>query len=86
MPAPIYNLVSRPAKRTIFPDASKRAIGGYCLEAGCIVLEVWTSEGRTGKISWIEPGRNINDISINALELLGVVISVLVVSCEDLPT
>ena len=32
--APMYRLLERPARRTLFSDASKTAVGGFCLETG----------------------------------------------------
>ena len=84
----MYNLVSRPAKRTIFLEASKRALEGYCLESGVYWrYEISRDEqARFCGSSRAETG--INYIRIYVLELLGMVISawVLVVLCEDLPT
>ena len=31
---PMCHLLERPARRTLFSDASKTAVGGYCLETG----------------------------------------------------
>ena len=32
--APTYHLLERPSQRTLFSDASKTAVGGFCLETG----------------------------------------------------
>ena len=32
--APMYRLLERPARRTLFSDASKAAVGSFCLETG----------------------------------------------------
>ena len=32
--APMYRLLEHPARRTLFSDASKTAVGGFCLETG----------------------------------------------------
>ena len=32
--APMYRLLERPARRTLFSEASKTAVGGFCLETG----------------------------------------------------
>ena len=32
--SPMYNIVTRPPQLTLFSDASKQAVGGYCLETG----------------------------------------------------
>ena len=81
----MYRLLERPARRTLFSDASKTAVGGFCLETGVY----WGYElndrersrfcGSSGSVSFED------DLSINVLELLGMVVSawVLVVLCAE---
>ena len=85
--APMFNLVSRPPQRTIFSDASKQAIGGFCLETGVYWRYDLTKDEQARFCGSSQAVKGMNDISINVLELLGMVISawVLVVLCEDLP-
>ena len=84
----MYHLLERPARRTLFSDASKTAIGGFCLEAGIYWrYELDTAEqSRFCGSSTVVTGEN--DISINALELLGMVVSawVLVSPCAERPS
>ena len=83
MSAPMHRLLERPARRTLFSDASKTAVGGFYLETGVY----WRYElndrersrfcGSSGSVGCED------DLSINVLELLGMVVSawVLVVLC-----
>ena len=86
--APMYRLLERPARRTLFSDAFKTAVGGFCLETGVY----WRYElndrersrfcGSSGSVGCED------DLSINVLELLGMVVSawVLVVLCAERPS
>ena len=77
--APMYDLVYRPPARTIFTDASKTAVGGYCAETGMWFLYDLTGDERRRFDS--------GEFSINVLELLGMVLGayVLVVLREERP-
>ena len=73
--APMYRLLERPARRTLFSDAFKTAVGGFCLETGVY----WRYElndrersrfsGSSGSVGCED------DLSMNVLELLGMVVS-----------
>lgn len=76
--APTYNLLERPAQRTLFSDASKTAIRGYCPETG----GYWRFDVDAAERSHFPGSRAAlageNDISNNVLLLLGVVVSAFV--------
>ena len=86
--APMYHLLERPPRRTLFSDASKTAVGGFCLETGVY----WRYELDDGERSrFCGSSKSVadeNDISINVLELLGMVVSawVLVSACAERPS
>ena len=86
--APMYQILERPARSTLFWDASKTTIGGFCLETGMY----WRYELDTAEQSRFCGSREAiageNDISINVLELLGMVVSawVLVSPCAERPS
>ena len=86
--APMYHLLERPARRTVFSDASKAAIRGFCLETGIY----WRYEPYPAEQSCFcgssKTVEGVNDISINVLELLGMVVSarVLVSRCAERPS
>ena len=85
--APMYHLLERPSKRTLFSDASKTAVGGFCLETGVY----WRYDLDAGERSrFCGSSKSVageNDISINVLELLGMVVDawVLVYLCAERP-
>ena len=86
--APMYHLLERPAQRTLFSDASKNAIGVFCLEAGVY----WRCDLSVEKQSrfWgsSRSVAGMDGISINVLELVGMTISawVLVSSFAERPS
>ena len=85
--APVYHLFERPSQRTLFSDASKTAVGDFCLETGVY----WRYDIDAGERSrFCGSSKSVageNDISINVLELLGMVVSacVLVSPCAERP-
>ena len=81
--APMDHLLERPAQRTLFSDASKTAVGGYCLETGLYCRYDLTAQEQSRFCGSSKSVRSVDDLSINVLELLGMVASafVLVSSC-----
>ena len=73
--APMYHLLERPFQRTLFSYASKTVLGGFCLETGVY----WRYDLDAGERSrFCGSSKSVagkNDISINVLELLGMVVS-----------
>ena len=70
--APLYSFFLQPPSRTLWSDASGDAMGGYCLESG-----TWWrmdfDEGVRTRLRQKVRGRD--DLSINVLELLGMVVT-----------
>ena len=87
LPAPMYHLLGCPSQPTLFSDASKTAVGGFCIEPGVY----WRYDLDEGERSRFCGSRKSvageNDISINVLELLGMVVFawVLVSPCAERP-
>ena len=85
--APMYHFLERPSQRTLFSDAPKTAVGGFCHETGVY----WRYDIDAGERSrFCGSSKSVageNDISINVLELLGMVVSawVLVSPCAERP-
>ena len=85
--APVYRLVAPPPCCTLTSDASKHAVGGFCWETG----QYWRynlSEEELARFCGLSKHIQAQDtISINALELLGMVMSayMLVVVCGERP-
>ena len=68
----IARLGSHLSSRTLVSDASGTAVGGYCLETGAW----WRFDlDRNAKSRLSEHVKGHNDLSINVLELLGMVIT-----------
>ena len=86
--APMYHLLERPAQRTLFSDASKTAVGGYCLETGVYWRYDLTAQEQSRFCGSSKSVRGVDDLSVNVLERLGMVVSafVLVFSCADRPS
>ena len=86
--SPMYHLLERPAQRTLFSDASKTAVGGYCFETGIYWWYDLTAQIQSRFCGSSKSFRGVDDLSINVLELLGMVVSafVLVSSCADRPS
>jgi len=86
--APMYHLLERPAQRTLFSDASKTAVGGFCLETGVYWRYELDVQERSRFCGASASVAGEDDISINVLELLGMVVSawVLVSSCAERPS
>ena len=86
--APMYHLLERPAQRTMFSDASRTAVAGYCLETGVYWRYDLTAQEQSGFCGSSKSVRGVDDFSINVLERLGMVMSafVLVSSCADRPS
>ena len=85
--APMYRLVARPPCRTLTSDTSKHAVEGFCLETG----QYWRYDLSEEELARFCESSKHNQshvsISINALELLGMVMSayMLVVVCSERP-
>ena len=85
--APMYHLLERPAQRTPFSGASKIAVGGLFLETGVY----WRYDIDAGERSrFCASSKSVageTNISINFLELLGMVVSasVVVSPCAERP-
>ena len=77
---PIYRLVARPPCRTLVSDASKHVVGGFCLETD----QYWRydlSEEEPARVC--ESSKHLqwqDGVSINALELLGMLVSTYMLS------
>ena len=87
LPAPMYHLIERPSQRTQFSDASKSAVGGFFLETGVYWRYDLDARERSSFHGSSKSVAVENDISINVLELLGMVVSawVLVSPCAERP-
>ena len=72
--APMYHLLERPAHRTLFSDASKTAVGGYCLETGVYWRYDTTAQEHSRVCGSSKSVRGENDLSFNVLERLGMVV------------
>ena len=85
--APMYHLLERPSQCTPFSDASKNAVGGFCHETGVN----WRYDIDGGERSrFCGSSKSVageNDISMNVLELLGMIVSpwVVVSLCAERP-
>ena len=81
-------LLERPTRRTLFSDASKTAVGGLCLETGVYRRYDLTAQEQSRFCGSSKSVRGVDGLSINVLDLLGMVVSafVLVSSCADLPS
>ena len=76
--APMYHLLKRPAKRTLFSDASKTGIEGHCLETGIYWRYDLTAKKQSRFCGLSKSVLSVDDLSINVLELLGMVVSAFV--------
>ena len=85
---PMYHLLERPAQRTLFSDASKTTIEGFFLEIGVYWRYDLSVQKQSRFCCSSRSVAGIDNISINVLELLGMVISawVLVSSCTESPS
>ena len=72
--SPMFNIVARPPTFSILTDASKRAIGGYCPEGGQYFRYDLSEEEQSRFVGSSKYVVGENDISINVLELLGMVV------------
>ena len=84
------HLLERPAQRTLFSDASKTAVGGYCLETG-VYWRYDLTDQQQSRLFFCGSGksvRGVDGLSINVFEFLGMIVSafVLVPSCADRPS
>ena len=70
----MYNIVTRPPQLTLFSDASKQAVGGYCSETGQYWRYDLSAEERSRFCGSSASVVGVNDDSINALELLGMLV------------
>lgn len=69
--APMYNILDRPPKLSVFTDASKQAIGGYCLQTGHYFRYDLSVAEQACFVGSSKSVQGVNDVSINVLELLG---------------
>ena len=76
--APFFRFLKQPHKRTGFSDASVEAVGGLCLETGVYWRHNLTEEERARTIR-SRRGKHVNRLSINVLELLGMVMTAFVI-------
>lgn len=67
----MYNIVVRPPRLAVFSDASKHAIGGYCLQTGGHYYNDLPVEEHYVLVGRAILCRVVNDICIDVLELLG---------------
>ena len=72
--SPMYNIVHRPPKMAVFSDASKTAFGGYCEQTGLYFRRSLTADEQSRFVGSSKMVSGVNDISINVLELLGMVV------------
>ena len=86
--APMDHLLERPVQRTLFSDASTTAVVGYCLETGVYWRYNLTVQKPSRFCDSSKSVHGVDDLSINVLDLLGMVVSafVLVCSCADRPS
>ena len=85
---PMYHFLERSAQRTFFSDASKAAVGGYCLETGVCWRYDFTAQEQSRFCGSSKCVRGVDDLSMNVLELFCMVVSafILVSSCADRPS
>ena len=81
----MFHSLERPTQRTLFSNASKTAVGGYCPETGVYWRYDLTAQEQSRFCGSSKSVRGVGDLSINVLELWGLVVSafVLVSSCAD---
>lgn len=72
--SPMYNIIIRRPSITMFSDASKRAVGGYCQETGRYFRYDLSPEERSRFVGSSKSVVGINDMSINVLELPGMLL------------
>ena len=79
----MYHLLELPAQRTLFSNASRTDVGGYCLETGVYRRYGFTAHTQSRFCGSRKPVRGVDDLSITMLERLGMVVSLfsLVSSC-----
>ena len=70
----MYNIVTRPPQLTLCSDASKQAFGGYWSETGQHWRYDLSAEERSRFCGSSASVVGVNDVSINALELLGMLV------------
>ena len=70
----MYNIVQRPLKMAVFTDASKTAFGGYCEQTGLYFRRELTDAEQSRFVGSSKMVSGIHDVSINVLELLGMVV------------
>ena len=86
--ATMCHLLERPARCTLFSDASETAIGGFCLETGVYWRYELEPAEQSRFCGWSKAIAGENDISINVFALLGMAVSawVLVSPCAGRPS
>ena len=84
--APFFRFVKQTHRRTWFSDASFEALGGLCLEMG-VYSRYNLSEGEVKRTIRSRKGGDRNRLSINVLELMGMVMTayVMIVIRRDRP-
>ena len=84
---PFFILVKQTHRRTWSSEASFEAVGGMCLETG-VYWRYCLSEGERKKTISNRKGQDGNRLSINVLELMGMVMTayVMIVIRGDRPT
>ena len=86
--APMYHCLERPAQHILFSVARINAVGVFCLETGVYWRYDLSVEEQSRFCCSSRFVAGMNEISINVLELLGMVISawVPVSSCSERPS
>ena len=67
----MYHLLELPAQRTLFSNASRTDVGGYCLETGVNRRYGLTAHTQSRFCGSSKPVRGVDDLSITMLERLG---------------
>ena len=85
--APMYHLLERPSQRTSFTGASKTGVGGFYLETGVYWRYDIDAAERSRFCGSSKSVAGETDITIDVLELLGMVVSpwVVVSPCAERP-
>ena len=76
--APIYHFLERPAQHTLCSDASKTAVGGYCLKTRVYLRYDLTDQEQSRFCGSSKSVNCVKDLSINVIEHLGMVVSAFV--------
>ena len=71
---PMYNIVVRPPVFSVFSDASGKAVGGYSPQTGQYFRYELSYEEQSRFVGSSKHVVGVNDVSINVMELLGMVL------------